>query len=74
MVKNMTFHLSTSVYEQMSVQSFHCRDTRKGTLWINGGTNVSTMGRTFCMLEYNGRLAGMIGFLNDSVKRNVPIG
>ncbi len=32
------------------------------------------MGQTFKIIKYTGRLADMMGFLNDLVKRNVTIG
>jgi hypothetical protein len=58
----------------MSVQSFKQRSNYKGNLWIDSGTNMSAMGRSFKMIEETGRFANMTDFANDLVKNNVPIG
>eukprot|EP00957_Ditylum_brightwellii_P080334 6109887-Ditylum_brightwellii.AAC.1 len=58
----------------MPVQSFKQQSNYKGNLWVNSGTNVSAVGRSFKMIEENGRFANMTGFTNDLVKNNVPIG
>ena len=73
-VKNAAFHLSSQVSEKMSVQSHHTRHSGEHHIWIDGGTNISTMGKSFKMLEYTGRFADMTGFANDLVKKDVPIG
>ena len=74
MVANTTFSLSSKVSERMSVQSFQNKSSCQGTMWIDSGTNVSTMGRSFKMVEYTDRLANMTGFSNDLVKNDIPIG
>eukprot|EP00957_Ditylum_brightwellii_P110240 8408328-Ditylum_brightwellii.AAC.1 len=58
----------------MSVQSLQQQSNFKGMLWVDSGTNVSAMGRVFCMIEDSGRKANMTGFANDLVKKDVPIG
>eukprot|EP00957_Ditylum_brightwellii_P104234 7939762-Ditylum_brightwellii.AAC.1 len=58
----------------MSVQSFQQHNGYKGTLWIDSGINVSTMGCSFKMTEETVQHANMTGFPNDLVKNNVPIG
>ena len=73
-IQNATFKLSSRILDKMSVQSFKQQANCKGDLWIDSGTNVSTMGRTFRMIEETGRHANMTGFANDLVKNNVPIG
>ena len=45
MVKNTTFHLSSQASKKMSVQCFQGNNSSMGTKWIDGGTNVSAMGR-----------------------------
>eukprot|EP00957_Ditylum_brightwellii_P162434 12369269-Ditylum_brightwellii.AAC.1 len=37
----------------------------KGNLWIDSGTNVSAMKRSFKMIEETGRFANMTGSAND---------
>ena len=73
-VKKTTFHISDTVAKKMSVECRQNRSSSRGTMWIDGGTNVSAMGSAFRMLEYSGRMADMTGFANDIVKRDVPIG
>eukprot|EP00957_Ditylum_brightwellii_P208207 15356294-Ditylum_brightwellii.AAC.1 len=58
----------------MSVQSFQQQSNYKGNLWIDIGTNVSEMGRSFKMIEESGKFANMTGFANDLVNNNFPIG
>ena len=58
----------------MSIQSHQQQENCKGELWIDSGTNVCAMGRTFHMIQETGRFANMTGFANDLVKNNVPIG
>eukprot|EP00957_Ditylum_brightwellii_P141981 10816714-Ditylum_brightwellii.AAC.1 len=57
----------------MSVQLYAQRLASTGNLWVDSGTNVSTMGRSFRMIEETGRFANMTGFANNLVKNNVPI-
>eukprot|EP00957_Ditylum_brightwellii_P119239 9096453-Ditylum_brightwellii.AAC.1 len=73
-VRNTTFTLSSTVSDPMSVQSYAQRSASTGNLWVESGTNVSTMGHPFRMFEVTGRFANMTGFANDLVKKNVPIG
>ena len=73
-VRNAKFQFSSRVSAQMSVQSFHQKSKQTGFLWIDGGTNVSAMGRTFRLVKTTGRYADMTGFANNLVKKNVPIG
>eukprot|EP00957_Ditylum_brightwellii_P187727 14294696-Ditylum_brightwellii.AAC.1 len=64
-VKNTTFTLSSTVSDRMSVQSYAQRSASIGNLWVDSGTNVSTMGRPFRMIEETGHFANMTGFAND---------
>eukprot|EP00957_Ditylum_brightwellii_P054558 4133815-Ditylum_brightwellii.AAC.1 len=58
----------------MSVQFFKQQSHYKGNLWIDSGTNMSVMGRSFKIIEETGRFANMTGSANDLVENNVPIG
>eukprot|EP00957_Ditylum_brightwellii_P110380 8418547-Ditylum_brightwellii.AAC.1 len=58
----------------MSVQSFKQQSNYKGNLWIDSGTNMSALGRSFKMIEETGSFANVTGFANDLIKNNVPIG
>lgn len=71
---NQKFQLSTKVANQMSRQSHKIQDGYKSNIYVDGGTNISAMGRAFRILAYNDRYADMSGFANDLVKNDVPIG
>ena len=58
----------------MSIQSYQQRLTCKGNLWIDSGTNVSTMEKSFKMIEDSVRRVDMTGFANDPQKKNILIG
>eukprot|EP00957_Ditylum_brightwellii_P003914 298441-Ditylum_brightwellii.AAC.1 len=56
------------------VQSFQQELNYKDNLWIDSGINMSTIGRSFKMIEECGRFANMTGFENKFLKNNIPIG
>eukprot|EP00957_Ditylum_brightwellii_P091438 6962400-Ditylum_brightwellii.AAC.1 len=60
-LRNSTFKLSSNLSERMSVQSFKHQSNCKGNLWIDSGTNVSAMERSFKMIEETERFANMTG-------------
>jgi hypothetical protein len=73
-VRNSTFKLSSNLSDRMSIQSFKQQSNYKGNLWIDSGTNVSVMGRSFKMIGETGRFANMTGFANDLVKTMFLLG
>eukprot|EP00957_Ditylum_brightwellii_P172087 13101088-Ditylum_brightwellii.AAC.2 len=73
-LRNSTLKLSSNIPDRMSVQSFQQQSNYKGNLWIDSGTNMNTMGRSFKMIEESGTFTNMTGFANDLMKNNVPIG
>ena len=46
-VKNATFRIFEKVSKNLLVKSYKQRNKLKGDLWIDSGTNISTMGRSF---------------------------
>eukprot|EP00957_Ditylum_brightwellii_P079292 6029461-Ditylum_brightwellii.AAC.1 len=58
----------------MSIKLHTQRSKSTGMLWIDSGTNVSAMGHPFRMIQETGCFANMMGFANNLVKNNVPIG
>ena len=73
-IRNQRFHLSSQVSTKMSVQSYQMRENYKGNLWIDSGTNISAMGRTFQFFDDTKWRANMTGFANNLKKEDIPIG
>ena len=69
----VTYHLSSTVGNTLSLQSHHQQSALPGHLIIDSGTNVSVMGRTSAVVDNTGRHCKMSGFANDLVKSDIPV-
>ena len=71
-VRNLQVKVSTKAHLFVLAQN-QTEDT-KSLMCIDGGTNISLMGRAFRITTWSNRYADMCGFADELVKSNVRIG
>ena len=70
---HVKFSVSPTSASLLCMQSFELQLSSNGELIIDGGTNISLMGRQFHIIASTGRLVDMEGFANGLTKSNVEI-
>ena len=68
---HLVVKLSDRVSQQMSVMNFWSQETSDGHLYMDGGTNISVMGKVFKVMARSGRMVDMEDFSNDLTKQNI---
>ena len=71
---NVMVKLSTTVSDFVSLESNLQQVGYQSTMCVDGGTNISLMGRSFKITTWSNREADMCGFADGLVKTNVRIG
>ena len=71
---NLHVQISNQMKEKLSVQRYKQVNDVEGDLCVDGGTNISTMGRTFRVVQWSDRFCDMEGFANDLTKKGIRIG
>ena len=69
----ISYQLSSTVGNTLSLQSHHQQSAATGHLIIDSGTNMSVMGRTWAVVDDTSRRCKMSGFANDLVKSDIPV-
>ena len=73
-LSNVKVQISTNARSFVSVQSKGQQVDFTSTMCVDGGTNISLMGRAFRITTWSDRYADMCGFADELIKSNVRIG